>query len=88
MLVVAFFVLILAIGMKVVAKVSDSRVIFQLSVLGFIVIYVIAALAISWLKPDLPGANISSFSELVAPTPSADQVPSTPQEAQDVIIRQ
>lgn len=89
MLVIAFFVLLLAFAMKVVAKVSDSRSIFQLAVLGFIVIYVLAAVTISWLNPNLPRANIPAFvsnlmGESAAPANNGSQTPSEP--GADIII--
>lgn len=87
-LLIAFFILLLAIGMKVVAKTSDSRTVFKLSLAGFLLLYVLAALAISYLNPALPNANVDSFSRLLSPEPpvGSDPVPSAP--AQDVIIRQ
>lgn len=86
MLLIAFVVLLLAIAMKVVAKTSDSRPVFFLSVLGFIFIYILAAVAISWLNPGLPGANVRSFSDLVQPAVKSDALPTAP--GQDTIIRQ
>ncbi len=86
MLLIAFLVLLLAIAMKVVAKVSDSRPVFMLAVLGFVAIYILAAIAITWLNPGLPGANVRSFSDLVQPAVKSDALPAAP--AQDTIIRQ
>lgn len=85
-LLIAFLVLLLAIAMKVVAKTSDSRPVFFLSVLGFIFIYILAAVAITWLNPTLPGANLHSFSTLVQPPVKSDALPAAP--AQETIIRQ
>lgn len=86
MLAIAFLVLLAAIGMKIVAKTSDSRPVFYLAVLGFLALYILAAIAIAWLNPGLPGANITSFSELVnPPTPLEGAAPSSESE---VIIRQ
>lgn len=85
MLLIAFLVLLLAIAMKIVAKTSDSRPVFFLSVLGFIFIYIMAATAIAWLNPGLPGANVRSFSELVQPPVKQDALPAA---SQDTIIRQ
>lgn len=90
MLVIAFFILVLAVAMKVVAKVSDSRLIFKLCVGGFLLLYILAAIAISYLNPALPRANVESFSDLLTPSPqatvSSETVPAAPN--QDVIIRQ
>ncbi len=88
MLLIAFFILLLAIAMKVVAKTSDSRLVFKLCLLGFLVLYVLAAFAISYLNPTLPKANVDSFSSLLSPaqTVNSDPVPVAP--SQDVIIRQ
>lgn len=85
MLVIAFFILLLAIGMKVVAKVSDSRSVFQLCVLGFLALYILASIAIAWLNPTLPGASVKSFSELVQPPTVLEETPAAPQET---IIKQ
>ncbi len=88
-LLIAFIVLLIAIAMKVVAKTSDSRTVFPLTVFGFFLVYILAALAITWLNPSLPGANVSSFSGLI--DPSAGQDGSVIQETTappDVIIRQ
>jgi len=86
MLAIAFLVLLAAIGMKIVAKTSDSRPVFYMAVLGFLALYILAATAISWLNPGLPGANVTSFSELVKPqTPLDDTAPASEPE---VIIRQ
>ena len=84
-LLIAAVILLLAIGMKIIAKTSDSRIIFQLAVLVFIALYVLAAVAISWLNPGLPGANFSSFSSLVQPTTKSETLPAAPQ---DTVIRQ
>ena len=86
MLAIAFFILLIAIAMKVVAKTSDSRPVFYVAVLGFIALYILAAIAISWLHPSLPGANVKSFSELVKPPTPAEET--TPAPTPDVIIRQ
>ncbi len=89
MLVIAFFILLLAIAMKVVAKVSDSRLVFKLCVGGFLLLYILAAIAISYLNPRLPRANVNSFSDLLTPAPASvnsDTVPVAPN--QDIIIRQ
>lgn len=87
-LLIAFFILLLAISMKVVAKTSDSRTVFKLSLAGFLLLYVLAALAISYLNPSLPKANVESFSRLLSPAQpvGSDPVPGAP--PQDVIIRQ
>ncbi|GEM_PF-5918868 len=81
-LLIAFIVMLLAMAMKVVSKTSDSRSVFQVSVLGFILIYILAALAISWLNPSLPRANVGSFSNLFQSA--------SPRETavQDTIIRE
>lgn len=87
-LLIAFFILLLAIAMKVVAKTSDSRLVFKLCLLGFLVVYVLGAMAISYLNPALPKANVNSFSSLLSPVQpvNSDTVPTAP--SQDVIIRQ
>lgn len=87
-LLIAFLVLLAAIAMKIVAKTGDSRLVFKLSVGGFLLLYILAAFAISYLNPALPKANVESFSGLVKPSAqtTSDPLPVAPN--QDVIIRQ
>ncbi len=82
MLLIAFVVLLSALAMKIIARTSDSRSVFILAVLGFIAIYILAAIAITWLNPGLPGANVKSFSALIEPAPTTNTT------VQDVIIRE
>jgi len=87
-LTIAGLVLTLAIAMKVVAKVSDSRPVFYLSVGGFLLIYTLAAIALSWLIPGVPKANLSSLSDLFQTSPpAADTSPNTT-TPEEVLIRE
>lgn len=85
MLAIAFLILLVAIGMKIVAKTSDSRPVFYMAVLGFLALYILAAIAISWLNPGLPGADVTSFSELVKPPTAIENT--APPSVPDTIIR-
>lgn len=69
---IALFVLLLAGGMKAIAKTEEYTNVFWACVGGFLLIYILAAIAISWLLPSPGKSNVNSFFQVFSDTGTSD----------------